>query len=355
MDLRALAAPRGTAGFGTSEDHGKIGGRPPAFLLRAGFGGPIRPVNPRDGTGQGLPALTRIGNLPGDGDLAVLAVPGAAVPPSVAVPGARGVRATVFAQDPDAPAEAALLGTARLAGVRLPGPNTLGLFSTGSGCFATFSTALDGVSRRSGPATVLNQSGAFGSYLCVPIGAAGAGIRHLITTGNGPDLDRLELPEAPAGDDDTTTVVQAIGGLGDGRRPMAAIRALRSAGKSVVAMKSGRSEGGQRAAATHAGALAREDAVLAAALSAPPACRGLRHRRPHRPRDGVAVARPAGREHRLRALSRARPEWKGQASGWKSAKLTAPCASRRRRVRSPSACSRRTRPSASPSPRTSAG
>lgn len=274
MDLRPFTAPRGIAVIGASDTPDKIGGRPLAFLLRAGYAGPVRPVNPRGGTVQGLPALTRIEELPGDCDLAVLAVPGASVAPSVAALGARGVRAAVvFASDLDAPAQAALLAAARAAGVRLLGPNTLGLFSTGSGCFATFSTALDGVWPRSGPVSVVSQSGAFGSYLYALIDAAGAGIRHLITTGNGLDLDLPEVLEGLVADAETSVVLLAFEGLRDGRRLMAAIRALRAAGKPVVAMKSGRSEAGQRAAATHTGALAGEDAILDTALAAAGAVR----------------------------------------------------------------------------------
>jgi acyl-CoA synthetase (NDP forming) len=274
MVLRAFTAPRGIAIVGASNDSDKIGGRPLSFLLRAGFAGPIRPVNPKGGAIQGLPALTRIEDLPGDCDLAVLAVPGAAAAAAIPALGARGVRAAVvFASDLDLAAQARLKAAAADAGVRLLGPNTLGLFSTGSGCFATFSTALDGVWPRSGPVTVVSQSGAFGSYLYALIDAAGAGIRHLITTGNGLDLDLPEVMEALVGDDETTTVVLAFEGLRDGRRLMAAIRALRAADKPVVAMKSGRSEAGQRAAATHTGALAGEDAVLDAALTAAGAVR----------------------------------------------------------------------------------
>jgi acyl-CoA synthetase (NDP forming) len=274
MDLRAFTAPHGIAVVGASNDPDRIGGRPLSFLLRAGFAGPVRPVNPRGGTIQGLPALTRIEDLPGDCDLAVLAVPGAAVAAAVEGLGARGVRAAVvFASDLDEGAQAALKAAARTAGVRVLGPNTLGLFSTGSGCFATFSTALDGVWPRSGPISVVSQSGAFGSYLYALIDAAGGGLRHMITTGNGLDLDLPEVLEALVGDDETTTVVLAFEGIRDGRRLMAAIRALRAAGKPVVAMKSGRSEAGQRAAATHTGALAGEDAVLDAVLAAAGAVR----------------------------------------------------------------------------------
>lgn len=274
MDLRAFTAPRGIAIVGASNDPDKIGGRPLAFLLRAGFAGPIRPVNPKGGTIQGLPALGRIADLPGDCDLAVLAVPAAAVAPALGELGPRGVKAAVvFASEFDGPAQAALKAAAQAAGVRLLGPNTLGLFSTGSGCFATFSTALDGVWPRSGPVSVVSQSGAFGSYLYALIDSAGAGIRHLITTGNGLDLDLPEVLEALVADQETSVVVLAFEGIRDGRRLMAAIAALRAAGKPVVAMKSGRSEAGQRAAATHTGALAGEDAVLDAALAAAGAVR----------------------------------------------------------------------------------
>ena len=274
MDLRAFTAPRGIAVVGASDNPDEIGGRPLAFLLRAGFDGPLRPISPRGGTIQGLPALARIEDLPGDCELAVLAVTGAAVAPAIASLGRRAVRAAVvFASDLDSKAQAVLKATAKAAGVRLLGPNTLGLFSTGSGCFATFSTALDGVWPRSGPVSVICQSGAFGSYLYGLIDAAGAGIQHLIATGDGIDLDLPEVLEALVRDDETSTVVLAFEGVRDGRRLMAAIRALRAAGKPVVAVKGGRSGARQRAAATHAGARAGDDPVLDAALSAAGAVR----------------------------------------------------------------------------------
>jgi acyl-CoA synthetase (NDP forming) len=267
--LSYFTAPRSIAIVGASESPDKIGGRPLSFLLRAGFPGQLLPVNPRAGTVQGLPALASVDLLPAGVELAIVALPGPLVAQAMDQLAEKGVRAAiVFSSDLAAGETSAIVSRAKARGLRTLGPNTLGLFSTGSGCFATFATALDGSWPRSGPIAVVSQSGAFGSYLYALIDNAGGGISHMITTGNGADLDLPEIIDALASDGETTVVVIAFEGVRDGRALVDAIARLRAAGKPVVAMKSGRSAAGKKAAATHTGALAGDDAVLDAALHA---------------------------------------------------------------------------------------
>ncbi|MBN8492958.1 MAG: CoA-binding protein, partial [Burkholderiales bacterium] len=148
-DLDALFRPRSVAIVGASADPNKVGGRPLAFLLKAGWRGRILPVNPSAASVQGVPAFSSLQAIDEPVDQAIVAVPAAQVLDTVAQCAARGVRALQvfsagFGEGPGAAAaQQHLRAQAVAAGLRLLGPNSLGLFNVSDGYFGTFATALD--------------------------------------------------------------------------------------------------------------------------------------------------------------------------------------------------------------------
>lgn len=271
--LDALFRPRAVAIVGASSDPNKIGGRPLHFLKRGGFRGAIHPVNPGAAEVQGLRAFASLDAVPGPLDLAVIALAAPSVEDAVRAASARGARAAVvfsagFGEEGEAgrALQARLLETARACGVRLLGPNSLGLFGSAEGLFATFATALDGAWPRPGGVAIVTQSGALGSYAFALAEARGLGFSRFVATGNEADVDVADCIAWLAGDPATRVVCTAMEAAKDGRKLMRAIAAARAAGKAVIAMKVGATEAGAAAAASHTGSLAGSDAAYDAAF-----------------------------------------------------------------------------------------
>ncbi len=271
--LDVLFRPRAVAVIGASSDPNKVGGRPIAFLKRAGWPGRILPVNPTAAEVQGLRAFRTLDEIDGDIDQAIVAVPAAQVLATAERCAARGVRvlqvfSAGFGDGPQAhDDQQRLQAIARAAGMRVLGPNSLGLFNAVDGFFGTFATALDGAWPQAGPVGVATQSGAFGSYFFGLAQQRGLGFSHFVATGNESDVDVADCIAWMAADPATRVIVTAIEGCRDGRKLAEALRAARDAGKPVFAMKVGVSQAGAQAAATHTGALAGEDRVFDAVFA----------------------------------------------------------------------------------------
>ena len=223
--LDALFHPAGLAIIGASNDANRIGGRPIAFMRRGGYAGRVFPVNPGHTEVQGLPAYASIGNIRENVDLAVIAVPATMVPEAVDQCLARGVKAlTVFTSGfaetgPDgAAAQDRMRDRCRAAGVRLLGPNCLGLMNVRSGMFLTFSTVLDAVTLLPGSVGMATQSGAFGAYFCGLAAQRGIGFSHYAATGNESDVDTADCIAWMAGDPQTRVIAAYIEGCRSGAR-----------------------------------------------------------------------------------------------------------------------------------------
>lgn len=265
--LGHFSAPKSVAIIGASGNPDKIGGRPIAFLKRAGYAGRIIPVNPRSEEIQGIPAVASLRDADDAAELAVIALAAKFVPNAIRDCIATGVKAAIILSSGVEGDDAqAAFQEAQSAGLRLVGPNSLGTFSALSGTFTTFATALDGSWPREGKIAIVSQSGAFGSYLYALIDLAGGGISHFFATGNEQDVSTADLVAELSRDDETDVIVLANEGIKDGRGLLDAIRIARKAGKSVIALKTGRSDAGRQAAATHTGSLAGEDKVYDAAI-----------------------------------------------------------------------------------------
>ena len=272
--LDAVFRPASIAVIGASADPAKIGGRPVDFLKRAGFRGRILPVNPRGGTLQGLPAYASLDEVPWPVDQAVVAVPAAAVPEAIEACIRRGgVRAVVcfsagFGElgKEGRAAQEAIAARCREAGIRLLGPNALGLINPGDGVFVTFSASIGPHWPRPWRIAIASQSGAVATYLCTLLEYRGAGISHLVTTGNEADVDVAACIAWLAEDPATAVILAYLEGCRDGARLRAALRHAAAHGKRVVAMKVGVSEIGGAATLSHTGTLAGSDAGYQAAF-----------------------------------------------------------------------------------------
>jgi len=267
--LDCLFKPQSVAIVGASSDPNKIGGRPLAFLKKAGYRGAIYPINPSARTVQDLPAFESLAKIGKPVEQAIIALPAAAVLPVLDQAIAAGVKAVqIFAAgfaEQDAAGRSSqeiLRGRAKAAGVRVLGPNSLGLFNTHAGFFGTFATALDGAWPRAGSVGVATQSGAFGSYCFALAHQRGVGFSSYIATGNESDVDVAECIDHLAEDPDTRVIVAAMEGCRDGRKLAASLAKARAAGKPVFVMKVGASQAGAAAATTHTGSLASSDAVF---------------------------------------------------------------------------------------------
>ncbi|WP_370592055.1 acetate--CoA ligase family protein [Roseomonas sp. KE0001] len=272
--LSALLSPRSVAVVGASADATRIGGRPIASMLEAGYQGKILPVNPKSGLIQGLPAWQSVAALPEVPDVAIVAVPAAAVAPTMAELGARGVKAAImfsagFAEmgEAGAEAEARIVARARADGMRVLGPNCLGLFNARTAFFGTFSTSLERGMPTPGPIGIASQSGAYGMHLFGMARDHGLGISCCVTTGNEADLNVGDMIGWMAQDDGTEVIAAYSEGIRDAKSFLAALELARRNRKPVVMMKVGRSTVGSAAAKSHTASIAGDDAVTDAVLA----------------------------------------------------------------------------------------
>ncbi|VTU45205.1 acetate--CoA ligase family protein [Variovorax sp. PBL-E5] len=273
--LHPLFFPSSVAIIGASSDPERIGGRPLRFLVEAGFAGAMYPVN-RSGAAeiQGLPAYASLADVPGPVDHAIVAVPVSGVEAALQDCALKGVRVVQvftagFAEANAAGAElqARLVGICRESGMRMVGPNALGLLNPSANFYATFSTALNGLRPKPGVIGMATQSGAFGSAAYGMATLRGIGLSRVIATGNEADVDVAECIDYLVDDADTRVICAALEACKDGARLRAALCKAAQAGKPVVIMKIGRTEVGAAAAATHTGSLAGNDAIYDAVFA----------------------------------------------------------------------------------------
>lgn len=269
QSLSALLAPNSVALVGASDDVTRIGGRPLRYLREAGFKGAIYPVNPKRETVQGLTAYSSIAALPEAPDVAILAVPAAATVQAVRECAERNVKAAIvfsagFAETDDAGRvlQDEMTAIARESGMRLLGPNCLGVFNSSIGFYGTFSAMLDTGLVTPGPIGIVSQSGAYGSHLMYLARLRGLGMNHLVTTGNECDINVAEALRWMVEQPDINVVMAYAEGIKDRDTFIEALEIARERRKAVVFMKVGRSEVGAHAVSSHTAALAGSDAVF---------------------------------------------------------------------------------------------
>ncbi|MEX0815814.1 MAG: GNAT family N-acetyltransferase [Gaiellales bacterium] len=264
--LRPFFTPAAVTVLGASSRGGSIGGAVLRNIVEGGFEGKVYPVNRRGEAVAGLRGFDSVEELPEVPDLAVVCLPAEAVLEGVGAVLRRGTRAVCvisagFAETghEGAAREAELLALVRGYGSRLLGPNCLGLSAAASHLNATFAPH----AFPSGRIGFSSQSGALGLALLEESAARGLGFSAFVSIGNKADVSSNDLLEYWEEDDDTTVVVLYVESFGNPHKfARLARRVARS--KPVIALKSGVTRAGARAAASHTAALASSEAAVRA-------------------------------------------------------------------------------------------
>lgn len=267
--LARLLDPASIAIVGASDNPDKIGGRPIHYMRRHGYAGTLYPINPQRAEVQGERAWPSLAALPAAPDLAIVAVAGEQAVRAVDDCAALGVAAAIvisagFSETGEAgrALQDAMTARARAAGMRIVGPNSQGLANFGNGAIASFSTMFLEVTPGDGPVAVISQSGGMCAMVYGLLRQRGIGVRHVHATGNEADVSVAELACATLRDPEVGCVLLYLESLREAG-PLAEAAALaRARGVPLIVVKSGRSEAGARAAASHTGALANEDRAV---------------------------------------------------------------------------------------------
>ncbi len=259
-ELVPFLAPKGVAVIGATEAPTKLGYGVMRNLTHPewGFPGPVYPVNPRRDTILGLRAYASVEDVPDPVDLAVILIPAPAVPQAVEACGRRGIRGVIVVSggfrelgDEGERLQQDIVTTARRYGMRLMGPNGIGIIDTVIPLNTTFVRAMP----LRGPIAVISQSGA----LC---GAAidwardrGIGFSRMYSVGNQADLAETDFLRVLAEDEHTRAICLYVEEISDGRRFYETARVV-ARKKPVLFLKAGRTQAGHEAAKSHTGALA---------------------------------------------------------------------------------------------------
>jgi acyl-CoA synthetase (NDP forming) len=266
--LDFLLRPRSVAMIGASADVTRIGGRALRHLREVGFAGDIFPVNPGRAKVQGLKAWSTVDDLPSSPDCAMLALPSAAVLPAIEACARKGVRAAVifsagFAEmgEDGVRVQRQILDVAQKAGIRLLGPNCLGLYNLHAKTFLSFSGIFDDVQGTEGRLGLVSQSGGYAGEVVKSAQEVGLDFGVWITTGNEADIGLGEAMLYLAENADVDVVISYVEGVRDQAPFFAALAAAHTRRKPVILLKVGRTEQGARAAASHTASLAGSDVV----------------------------------------------------------------------------------------------
>jgi acyl-CoA synthetase (NDP forming) len=272
--LQAMLEPRSVAVIGASDDPARIGGRPLRYMMDSGFEGELYPVNPKRETVQGLRAYPAIDEIGKPLDCAIIAVPAKIVANTLRECADAGVRsAIVFSSGfsevggEGTSMQQELSDIARQTGLRILGPNCLGLLSFRNRFFATFSSTGDLGYPEAGDLAIISQSGAYGTHLYAVAAGRGLGVSHVITTGNECDVSVAECISWAAEKDEVKVIAAYAEGTSDGPALVRSLELARERGKPVIFMKVGRSAEGAAAAASHTASLAGSDKIYDAVFA----------------------------------------------------------------------------------------
>lgn len=272
--LTPLLAPRSVAVLGASSDPTRISGRPIAYMRAQGFQGALYPINPNRTEVQGLKAYPSIADLPEVPDVAIVAVPAEVAAPAVVEMAKRGVKAVVmftagFAEMDEAgeAAQTKMVAEARAYGMRILGPNCLGVFDARRAYYATFSSSFDSGWPVPGRIGIASQSGAYGTHLYTLARNRGIGASLCVMTGNEGDVTVGECIGWLAENPEVDVIAVYAEGIREAPGLIAALQAARAAKKPIVMQKVGRSELGTKAAKSHTASIAGDDAVTEAIMA----------------------------------------------------------------------------------------
>jgi acetate---CoA ligase (ADP-forming) len=259
-DLRRLIDPGVVAIVGASETRGSFGERTLSNL--SAFTGKVYAINPKYKNLLGRPCVPSLSEMPESPDCVVLCVARPMVEDmigSAAAVKAGGVivYASGFAETskPDRiEAQQRLVQLSRSSGVRVVGPNCVGLANTRSSAGLNFMPDYAAMGQRRGPIGIVSQSGALG-YTVLQGMQRGIGFSHYLAAGNSCDVDVCDFISYLAEDEYTRSIICLLEGVKDGARFLAAAGKARDAGKALIVYKTGKSETSSKAAMSHTGTM----------------------------------------------------------------------------------------------------
>ena len=265
-DLQPMFAPRNVALIGATDRAGSVG----RALLEnlCGFPGRVFPINPKRSEVLGLPSHASLGAIADPIDLAIIVTPATSVPTLIGDCVDKGVKAVIIISAgfkeigaAGAALEQAVLSEARRNGLRIIGPNCLGIMAPHQGLNATFATAM----ARPGRVAFLSQSGALCTAILDWSFAQNVGFSAFVSVGSMLDVGWGDLIRHFGEDPHTSSIVIYMESVGDAASFMNAAR-LVAAKKPIVVIKVGRTAAAAKAAASHTGAMTGSDDVLDAAF-----------------------------------------------------------------------------------------
>ncbi len=264
--LRPMLEPRAVAIVGASRDPASLGRRILDALVAAGFSGPVYPVNAAAGEVAGLRAYRSVRDVPAGVDLAVVSVPRDRVLAAVDDCAAAGVKSLVvitagFAEagDEGRALQQELVERVRAYGMRMVGPNCMGLLNTNGAI--RLNASFSPIVPPPGHVGLSSQSGALGLAILALASHRGVGISTFVSVGNKADVSSNDLLEYWEEDAATRVILLYLESFGNPRRFARLARRIGRT-KPIVAVKSGRTRGGSRAAGSHTAALAANDVAV---------------------------------------------------------------------------------------------
>jgi acyl-CoA synthetase (NDP forming) len=267
----ALFQPKTIALVGASGDETKNTARPQRYLRKHGYGGRIIPINPGREEVLGERAYPDLLSAPGPIDHAFIMAPAAAVPEVIEECCRAGIPVASIYSDGFAESGAegierqrALLDLARAGGVRLIGPNSMGVINVHAGCPITVNAVLETPRIKPGPLSVISQSGTMLGAMISRGENHGLGFAKLVSVGNEADLTVGEIGDMMVDDPETGAILLFLESIRDPNSLGAMARRAHDVGKPVLVYKLGRSQAGRELAISHSGAIAGDDAACAA-------------------------------------------------------------------------------------------
>lgn len=267
----SLLNPRRIALIGASTDAARLTARAQVYLRRHGYDGALYPVNPRAETVLGEQAFADLRDVPGEVDFAYILVNTGQVEGAVEACAARGVKVACILADGFAEAgpegealQRRIVDAARAGGMRLLGPNSMGVVNVPARTACSVNAALEAETLVPGRWSLVSHSGSVMGTLISRAAGRGFGFAKVIGTGNEADLSAGEIAAMLVDDPETDAILLFLETI---RRPELyeeAARRAHAAGKPIIAYKLGRSEAGAALATTHTGAMAGSDAATEA-------------------------------------------------------------------------------------------
>ncbi|MEM1749081.1 MAG: CoA-binding protein, partial [Sulfolobales archaeon] len=264
--------PNSVAVVGASRDPSKVGYQL-LYNLISKYKGRVYPINPHVSEVLGLKAYPRITSVPDDIDLAVISVPASTVPSVMEDCSLKGVKNVIVISAgfkelgtvEGIEGERKIVEIAKKFGMRVIGPNCMGVYVPKIGLNTTFLNPDRMDFPEHGNISFISQSGAFGIAVLDWAAMRGIGISKFVSLGNKCDVDESDMLDYLVGDEDTQVITMYIEGVEVGRRFIKSLKSTTPV-KPVVILKAGRSEEGVRAIASHTGSLAGADIVYDAAF-----------------------------------------------------------------------------------------